>query len=331
MKIVFPYDPNQILLNHENFKTAKQITLIGTGPVGVEILGEIAMTYPNTKITAISQASRLLERQNPSAHKVVMNYLKQFKNVEVLFQKSVTKIEGKKVFFKKSITEKSHKNVEESLESDIAVICVGLVPSTNMFKYFMADSLNIRGYVEVNDFFQVKFGQHNLSWRKLEMEKEKQDEKFKQELLQQSENMVHNESFIEKDSDEKDFDNIIGDSMNINMEDTAKAIDSSFDGYSNIFAIGDIANLKDEKLAYFSTEHANRVASTIKSAESSNDFKSYQEKLVPYKQGKAVLQYIAVGDKAILMKGLSMIARGAVVLKIKDTFESFYLSQRMIE
>eukprot|EP01080_Neovahlkampfia_damariscottae_P005653 gene5653-9469_t len=319
-RVLFPYEPKQIISNHKYLEKAKHIAIVGTGPVGVEITGEIASHFQNTKVTAITNASRLLERQSPSAHKAGVSFFKEFKNLEVLFNRSVVKVDGKKLFFKKSETEKLTKNVEEYLDVDVVIICVGLHPSTGMFKTLMSDSLDARGYVEVNDFFQVKYGQNNWSPKKFKEEMKK----YKEINMKQYTNENENEE-LKSDSNESDFEKIQKSIFSLSLDDGISATDSCFDGYSNIFAIGDIVNLKDEKLAYFSEEHGKRAANCIKAAEFSKDYSSFKQKLVPYKDGKAVLQIISFGKKSIVMKGYTMFAKGAVVTKIKESVEHHFL------
>ena len=330
-RVLFPYDSKQILSNQEAMKNAKHIAIVGTGPVGVEIIGEIAKHYKNTKVTALTHASRLLERQSPSAHKIGMSYFKEFKNLEVLFNRSVTKIEGKKIFFKKSETEMLTKNLEESLDVDIVVVCVGLFPVTDIFKSLMSDSLNVRGYVEVNEFFQIKYGQNHWSIKKFEKEKEKSDNEYRIESQKLSETIPEDSNNDKQDdNDESELQNIM-ESMYTSLEDKIDPKHEFSDVYPNIFAIGDIANITDEKLAYFSMEHGKRVAMNIKAAEYSKSVSTYKESIIPYKSGKSALQIISFGKKAIIMKGFTMFARGTVAANIKNAIEKYSLQEAIIE
>eukprot|EP01080_Neovahlkampfia_damariscottae_P002770 gene2770-4178_t len=318
-RVLFPYDPKEIISNHEYLNKAKNIAIVGTGPVGVEIISEIARHFTDAKITAITNGSRLLERQAISAHKAGMNYFKEYKNLEILFNRSVVRIEGNKIYFKKSETEKLTKNVEDSLIVDVVVVCVGLRASTDMFKTMMSDSLDIRGYVEVNEFFQVKYGQNNWSSNKFKKEMQKYEEEHSTiEPYNQDETSDESER---GDDDESQFEKIQQAILSNSEEDSDVSYDAKNDHYSNIFAVGDITSLKEEKLAYFSSEHGRRAVDCIKASEFSIDSISHKDKLIPYKHGKSVIQVIYFGKKSILMKGYSLIAKGSIITKLKDTFE----------
>jgi len=89
--IVNPYQSESITQAYERLQTAKRIVVIGSGPVGVEVAGEVAARYPDREIILISQRT-LLERLAPAAHKNVYQTLSKYKNLQIKLGKRVASI-----------------------------------------------------------------------------------------------------------------------------------------------------------------------------------------------------------------------------------------------
>lgn len=62
--------------------------IVGGGPAGVELAGEIAMDYPDKKVTLVHSGPRLLEFIGLKASQKALDWLKS-KNVEVLLEQSI--------------------------------------------------------------------------------------------------------------------------------------------------------------------------------------------------------------------------------------------------
>jgi NADH dehydrogenase FAD-containing subunit len=64
-------------------KAADSILIIGGGPVGVELAGEIVVDFPTKKVTLIQSGDRLIDFLGPKASEKTLKWL-QSRNVEVI-------------------------------------------------------------------------------------------------------------------------------------------------------------------------------------------------------------------------------------------------------
>lgn len=69
-------------------KNSGSVLIIGGGPSGVELAGEIAVDFPEKKVTLVHRGSRLLEFISPRAGHKALEWLKS-KKVEVLLDQSI--------------------------------------------------------------------------------------------------------------------------------------------------------------------------------------------------------------------------------------------------
>lgn len=58
---------NLSMTDNEKIKGAKSILIVGGGPTGVELAGEIAFDYPEKDVTLVHNGYRLLEFIGPKA------------------------------------------------------------------------------------------------------------------------------------------------------------------------------------------------------------------------------------------------------------------------
>lgn len=318
--VFIPYESSQILAAYPKILNARHIVVIGSGPVGIEVLGQIG-GRGDYKLTLITQAASTLERISNSAHIATIKTMKDWKNLEILYNTVVTRVEGKNIYFKSTESQDLVKNVEKSFECDVVICCVGLKPTTGIFKKYMSDSLNKKGFVKVNEFFQVKNNQNALSIKKFTEEVVKSQIEEEEEFIK-SQNLIKKESFQDVAVEETNYN--VGElfSQFPSFEqkiDTKKDTDS----YSNIFALGDILDIKDEKLAYFAMEHAKRCCQNIKSLELETSKKPFAEKV--YVAGNESIQLIEIGSKCIMFKGTKMLNYGSNVLHVKNAVEASVL------
>ncbi|KAK8967623.1 hypothetical protein KSP40_PGU021873 [Platanthera guangdongensis] len=75
-------------VDYEKIKSSNSILIIGGGPTGVELAGEIAVDFPEKKVTIVHKGSRLLEFIGPKASTKTFNWLIK-KKVEVILGQTV--------------------------------------------------------------------------------------------------------------------------------------------------------------------------------------------------------------------------------------------------
>jgi len=161
--------------NQSKIIDAEKIVVIGSGPIGVEVLGALVGKYPDKKFATISLHDKYLHRACPAAHEFIIKHFEKL-NVDIHLNTKVKEI-GKTI--------KTSKN---DIEADLVVACIGFQPNSKLIK--IPGVLDEQGYVKVNKFLQVE-------------------------------------------------------------------------GYENIFAIGDVSNINEEKLAQNSEKHAGIVLQNI--------------------------------------------------------------------
>jgi apoptosis-inducing factor 2 len=137
----------------ENLKliNAKSITIIGGGPVGVELAGEISTKFPDKKITLIHGSNRLLDSLNEKAGKLAFRQLES-SGVRIVLKEKVSRLNEHTC--KSDITGSLY-------EADIFYNCTGSKPNTDFMKSAFPGSIDEKGLIIVDNFFKVK-GTENI-------------------------------------------------------------------------------------------------------------------------------------------------------------------------
>lgn len=148
-KVINSTSSKDIVANFNDLENAKKVTIIGSGPVGIEVTGEILHKYPNKEITIIASHSVFLDRCCPDAHKNITNYFKKYKNLTILLNERVKEIKDNKI-----ITE------NHTIESDVTYACIGFKPNTEFMEKNFESCLKKNGTIKVNDFLQMEGYSH---------------------------------------------------------------------------------------------------------------------------------------------------------------------------
>ncbi len=131
---------------------AKKILIIGGGPVGVELAGEIADNYKNKEITLVTGPNRLLNSLSPGAGKKAKKVLTTM-GVKVLTNQYLEPIEG-------SINSYKSKS-GQIFEADLVYKSLGIKLNNGFMKNETARYINDRGQIKVDARLMVK-GSTNL-------------------------------------------------------------------------------------------------------------------------------------------------------------------------
>lgn len=300
----------EILSSFAQIRYASNIVIIGGGPAALEVAGEIALHKKDTQITLMTQAGTLLERRPPHIQKSAYKIISSFPNIKVLFNKRVTRVYNDKVYYKQSST---LDDKEQYLTSTVVIVCVGFRPNTNIFRQFMSSSLTDRGFVKVSKYFQVKKNVNKLKPEELIEKTVENIQNESSKLFSVSENI--DDEKVTNEVDKKDLFQGIKEISEDYVTDTSFKFDQN-EEYPNIFAIGDIIESTEEKLAKFAIDHGKLVGKNIKEYE-------YSGTMTPYSFGKYELESIyAIGNSGMYLKGDKILAKGEYVLKLKEMIEN---------
>ncbi len=150
-KVVITTRAEKLRKHYRDLFNAKKVLIIGGGPVGVELAGEILWKYGNEKeITIVHSKEKLLERNSDRAIKYAENYLKN-RGVKTICNEKVVEIKPKFC-----LTDK-----KTIVGYDIAFLCTGITPHFKFMKRYFSDKLNERNQIKVNEYLQVE-GEKNI-------------------------------------------------------------------------------------------------------------------------------------------------------------------------
>jgi NADH dehydrogenase FAD-containing subunit len=231
----------EILRQREALKNAQKILIIGGGPVGIELAGEIANVYGNEKeITLVHGQGNLLSSNFPN--KLRDSLSKQLKdlNVNLIFDDKIDLHKYNIGDGLSSLTITTEKG--KVIESDIQFVAIGAKPNTSLIESLNDSLIDENNHlVKVKPTFQLDLG----------------------------------------------------------------------DEYNHIFAIGDITNIPETKLAFRAGLHSNLVCKNILSFLNNKNLEEYK----PMKESI----FITVGNKggAGLLPFFGMVVGASMVKNMK--------------
>ncbi|KAK2640818.1 hypothetical protein Ddye_022581 [Dipteronia dyeriana] len=146
---------NEYQAENQKIKSAQSILIVGGGPTGVELAGEIAVDFPDKKVTLVHKGSRLLEFIGPKAADKTLKWLKS-NNIEVKLEQSVNL---------NSNSDESNiyqTSAGESIKADCHFLCTGKPLGSAWLKdTILKNSLDNHGRLMVDENLRVK-GQRNI-------------------------------------------------------------------------------------------------------------------------------------------------------------------------
>lgn len=140
----------EMLDEHQSLASAHSVLVIGGGHVGVEFAGEIASAFPDKEITLAHASNTLLDHSKPKAQRKALEQLTA-KGVNVKFNRRFAK-DGD--VYRCSVS-------NETLQPDVAYVCVGMVPNTEFLQAELPEVLNDKGLIKVDSYMKVE-GYENL-------------------------------------------------------------------------------------------------------------------------------------------------------------------------
>ena len=127
-------------------RSANTVIVVGAGPVGVELAGEILTVYPDKTVTFVDMAPTIL----PGFDEAAASYTKEWfreRGAEMRLGEGIDEIRTNSLLLKSG----------EVLEADVVYKCVGVMPNTSMLKDspIFTSCFGFRESIEVNDHLQL--------------------------------------------------------------------------------------------------------------------------------------------------------------------------------
>ena len=137
----------------ENIEKAEKVVIIGGGPVGFELAGEIFDKYKQEKkVTIVSASDKLVSNDFSDKFNASVKYLWESAGVEVVVGKAdLTTV-------KLNMVDKQSLHVGEvDLEADLVISCIGMPPNkAEVAKLLPATSIDENGRVKVDEYLAVE-------------------------------------------------------------------------------------------------------------------------------------------------------------------------------
>ncbi|KAJ4720551.1 Apoptosis-inducing factor like [Melia azedarach] len=139
---------SQYQAEFEKVKSAKSVLIIGGGPTGVELAGEIAVDFPDKKVILVHRGPRLLEFIGSKASKKALDWLTS-KKVEVILEQSIDL---------KTLSDGTYETSGgEAIHADCHFMCAGKpMGSSWLSETILKDSLDVRGRLTVDENLRVQ-------------------------------------------------------------------------------------------------------------------------------------------------------------------------------
>eukprot|EP00898_Chlorokybus_atmophyticus_P003198 jgi/Chlat1/387/Chrsp10S08629 len=132
----------------QQIKGANSILIVGGGPVGVELAGEIVTELPGKKVTIVHSGQRLLATLKPAVGAAAQSWLVKH-GVEVILDNRVD-ISGASTGTTTYTTSKG-----KSVSADLAYLCAGQRANTSFMTARFGDKIDSRGLIKVDEYLRV--------------------------------------------------------------------------------------------------------------------------------------------------------------------------------
>lgn len=130
----------------QRIASVSSIAIIGAGPVGVEMAGEIAQAYPAKKTTLISSHDRVLPALKPSASKAAASALESL-GVSILYSSRVTETQQLSPNLNRVALQNGR-----SVDAELVISAAGNLPNTS---FLPKPALDAEGWIRVNSELRI--------------------------------------------------------------------------------------------------------------------------------------------------------------------------------
>jgi NADH dehydrogenase FAD-containing subunit len=138
---------------NERLKTAQNVLIVGGGPIGIEVAGEISEVYPQKTLTILEAGPRILGGTTAEAAKAVVSELTR-RGVAIITNERISGSESSpsEVFSGPGVATTS---IWRKIPYDLIIWCIGGKPNTDYMRSHSASSLNDKGQIMVTPQLRV--------------------------------------------------------------------------------------------------------------------------------------------------------------------------------
>ncbi|KAI8976900.1 hypothetical protein BDB01DRAFT_801803, partial [Pilobolus umbonatus] len=131
-----------------SIKQANSVLMVGGGPVGIELAGEIRENYPDKKISIIHPFDSLLSEDFPDSFRKKADQLVKKNKIDVIYKDSIVNPPSSYYFPNAPVVTKEGKSVNV----DLVILTYGNRPAT---EWISDDIKSANGYIKVRPTLQV--------------------------------------------------------------------------------------------------------------------------------------------------------------------------------
>lgn len=142
----------------EQIVKSNSVLIVGGGPVGIEIAGEIKAKYPKKTVTILDASDKLVSGANvrDKFRSKLGRYLKRLDIKVITGERLEAPLEGHTF---ETRTLRTTKGTE--ITSDLQLLCAGFSPAADLIQKLDASLLTSKGAIKVNDKFQLESPQYD--------------------------------------------------------------------------------------------------------------------------------------------------------------------------
>jgi NADH dehydrogenase FAD-containing subunit len=133
------------LAAHDRLSAAQNVVIVGGGPIGVELAGEITAAYPGKRVVLVHATDRLLPALGKGASRKAQRVLEQRGVRVVLGQKATVEAGNHSVRLTSG----------ETLPADVAYVVTGIAIDTSYLEASFPGALNRKGQAKVDRFLRL--------------------------------------------------------------------------------------------------------------------------------------------------------------------------------
>ncbi|KAI8367577.1 uncharacterized protein BYT42DRAFT_617997 [Radiomyces spectabilis] len=135
----------------QRYQDAERILCIGGGPVGVELVAEIANRSPEKQVSLVSATDQVLSGSPGKMSYYAQKILHHYEQIQLITGEMAEPVDNGNSSRQCYMTKKSGTRIE----ADLVYMATGIQPNTAFLKESHGDWLNDKGHIQVDSYLRV--------------------------------------------------------------------------------------------------------------------------------------------------------------------------------